>query len=114
MDWGLAYTAFLPDIPAVFGIQTNRKLDQILKLMSNISDEIAAVAANLASVQTTLNNIVSGISALDALITQLETTAGDSLTPATQAALDAVSNASTALVAQANAVSTEPPTPPAK
>jgi division protein CdvB (Snf7/Vps24/ESCRT-III family) len=85
---------------------------QELDVMSKITDWAAKEQTDLAAIAATLNGIVAGITALDTLITQLEATVV-SPTPEEQAALDAVTAASDALVVQAAAISTAPPAGPA-
>lgn len=72
--------------------------------MSAVSDEIAAI-------QGSLNSIATGITSLDSQIQAFEAQAGDTLTPATQAALDAIKAQSATLATQANAAVTPPASP---
>lgn len=74
----------------------------------------AAEGVILTSLATALNNIGTGVSALDTLITNLQAqlAAGAPLTQAQQDALNAVITASQGLVTQANAISTTPPGTP--
>ena len=71
----------------------------------------AAEAAVLTSLTTALNNIATGIAALDALITQLQNSPG-TISASDQALLDSISAQSAALVTQANAISTAAPGTP--
>lgn len=80
--------------------------------MSAISDFSAAQTESLNAISASLDGIVTGIAALDKLITALQNSPG-SLSTADQAALDAIQNSSKALVGKAAAVSTAPPTAPA-
>jgi hypothetical protein len=76
--------------------------------MSKVSDELTAVAGNLTSIATGVANLDSQIQAFG--------NPGDSLTPATQAQLDAIQSQSAALAQTANsaaAAPTVPVTPPA-
>ena len=82
------------------------------KLMSQITDWAAQEEADLSAISTTLDNVVSGIAALDALITAFQNSPG-TLTPQDQAALDAIQASAHALVTKASAISTAPPVPPA-
>lgn len=68
----------------------------------------AAEAAVLTSLATALNNIATGITALDALITQLQNSPS-TISTGDQALLDQISAQSAALVTQANAISTAAP-----
>ena len=80
-------------------------------IMSAITDWAAQEQADLAAISTTLDNIVTGIAALDKLITDFQNSPG-TLSAADQAALDAIKAASGALVSKAQAISVTPPTPP--
>ncbi len=81
--------------------------------MSQITDFAAMEQAALAATSASLDGIVAGVLALDAMIVAFQNTPAV-LTPADQAALDAITSVSSALVAKAAAVSTTPPssTPP--
>lgn len=68
----------------------------------------AAEQADLTTISTTLDGIVTGVAALDALITQFQNSPG-TLSADDQAALDAIQAASQALVAKVQAISTAPP-----
>ena len=81
------------------------------KIMSAITDWAASEQADLTSISTTLDTVVSGIAALDTLITNLQNSPG-TLSASDQAALDAIKAASTALVAKSGAISVTPPAPP--
>jgi hypothetical protein len=70
-----------------------------------------AETATLNSLVTALNNIATGIAALDALITQLQNSAG-TINPADQATLDAIQAQSQALVTQVKAINTTAPGAP--
>jgi hypothetical protein len=78
------------------------------QIMSQITDWAAQEQADLASISTTLDGIVTGIAALDALITSLQTSPG-TLSAADQAALDSIQAASKALVAKSGAIVVTPP-----
>ena len=95
--------------------QVNNKVDQVeeqeLKIMSQITDWAAAEQADLSTIQATLNGIVTGITALDTLITNLQATA-TTLSPDDLAALTAVKTASDLLVTQSQAISTTAPGAP--
>ena len=88
-------------------IETERKVNQ---LMSQVTDWAAKEQADLTAISTTLDGIVTGIAALDTLITNLQSGA-TGLSAADQAALDGIKAASDALVAKAQAISVAPPTP---
>jgi hypothetical protein len=77
-------------------------------IMSKITDWAAAEQADLTTISNTLNGIVTGIAALDALITAFNNSPG-TLSPSDQAALDGIKAASAALVTQSAAISTAPP-----
>ena len=79
--------------------------------MSAITDWAAAEQADLTSISSTLNAIVTGVTALDTLIENFQNSPG-SLSATDQAALDAITAASAALVTQAAAISTAPPSTP--
>ena len=79
--------------------------------MSKITDWAAAEQADLAQISTTLDGIVTGVAALDTLITNFQNSPG-TLAPADQAALDAIQAASKALVTKAAAISVAPPSAP--
>jgi len=82
--------------------------------MGTSSDAIikaaAAAEANFAATKTALAGIQTGVTALDAKIKDLAAKlGGGALTPAQQAALDALVNDSAALTAQAGAIDTTIP-----
>lgn len=79
-------------------------------IMSKITDWAADEQVNLTAIQTALTNVVTGIAALDALITTFQNSPG-TLAPDDQAALTAIQTASAALVAQSQAISVAPPVP---
>lgn len=79
-----------------------------IELLMSISDQLAQEDANLTAIGTKLDSIATGIAALDALIQAFQNSPG-TLSPADQAALDAIVNKSTALKAQADAISTAAP-----
>ncbi len=81
------------------------------ELMSKITDWAAQEQADLSAISNTLDTVVTGITALDALITAFQNSPG-TLSPEDQAALDGIQTASKALVAKASAISVEPPKPP--
>lgn len=89
--------------------QQNIQKEQLL--MSQITDWAAQEQADLTTISNTLDTIVTGIAALDALITQFQNSPG-TLSATDQAALDAIQAASHALVAKSAAISVAPPTPP--
>lgn len=87
--------------------------NDIIKLMSKISDFATAVQANFDKVSTDLDSISTDIKALNDLITQLQNSPG-TITPADQALLDQVQAAAAALQTKADAAVPAPlPTPPA-
>lgn len=88
--------------------EINNKLD---KIMSQISDFAAAVQTSFDKVNTDLDNITTGIAALDTLITNFQNSPG-TLSAIDQAALDAIQKASQALVTKADAINVVAPTPP--
>lgn len=81
-------------------------------IMSAITDWAAQEQADLTDIKDTLTGVVSGIAALDKLITDFQNSPG-TLSPADQAALDGIKAASGALVTQAHAINVTPPPPPA-
>ncbi len=93
------------------------KLDQLIKgasqQMSKITDLAAQEQSDFAKISTSLDGIITGITALDKLITDLRTN-GSTLSADDLAALDAIRKASGDLVAKAAAISTDAPpvTPP--
>jgi len=74
--------------------------------MSQITDYATAEEADLTAIGTTLGAVVSGISALDTIIQNLQ---GGGLSANDAAALATVKAQSTALVTQASAINTTPP-----
>ena len=76
--------------------------------MSQVTDWAAREQADLTAISTTLDGIVSGVAALDELIKKFQGSAG-TLSAEDQAALDAISVSSAALVSKAAAISTAPP-----
>jgi hypothetical protein len=80
------------------------------KNMSQITDWAAAEEADLTNIKTTLNSIVAGVAALDALIQALPV--APVLTQADLDALTAVKTASDDLVTQAQAINVGPPAAP--
>ena len=85
-------------------VETQKQTNKILeKYMSALSDQLAGVQTNLAS-------IAAGITALDDLIQKLQNSPG-TLGPADQAALDAISTQSAALATAANSLPVPPGTP---
>ena len=81
------------------------------RIMSQITDWAAQEQADLTAISTTLDGIVAGIAALDALITQFQSSPG-TLSASDQAALDGIKAASAALVTKAGAISVAPPAAP--
>ena len=79
--------------------------------MSEITYWATAEQADLSTIQATLNGIVTGITTLDTLITNLQATA-TTLSPDDLAALAAVKTASDLLVTQSQAISTTAPGAP--
>jgi hypothetical protein len=79
-------------------------------LMSQITDWAASEGANLQTISTTLDGVVTGIAALNKLITDFQNSPG-TLSPSDQAALDAIQSQSAALVTQAGAISVSAPVP---
>lgn len=82
--------------------------------MSQITDWATQEQADLTAISATLDAIVTGVQALDTLITNFQANVGV-LSTADQDALDQVKAASDALVTKAGAISTTAPgtTPPA-
>lgn len=80
-------------------------------IMSQVTDWAAAEQADLTAIATTLNGVVTGIAALNTLITNFNNSPG-TLSPSDQAALDQIKAASDALVTQSAAISTAPPAAP--
>ena len=92
---------------------TKRDLEEAVnRIMSQITDWAAQEDADLTAISSTLNAIVTGIAALDAEITALQSQPGV-LSPADQAALDSIQAKVAALKTQSAAISTTPPAPPA-
>jgi broad specificity polyphosphatase/5'/3'-nucleotidase SurE len=90
-----------------------QRIEERLKHMaSQIQDWAAQEQADLTAISNTLDTIVSGVAALDKLITDFQNSPG-TLSAADQAALDAIKAASGALVTKAAAISVTPPAPPA-
>lgn len=79
--------------------------------MSKVTDWAAQEQADLTAISSTLDTVVTGIAALDKLITDFQNSPG-TLSAADQAALDAIKAASGALVTKASAISVTPPVPP--
>lgn len=80
--------------------------------MSAISDFAVKQTAFNADISTQLDNISTGITALNALITTLQNSSG-TVTPADQATIDSLVTAGTALQAKADAVAAmDPPKVP--
>jgi hypothetical protein len=103
----------LMDGRAAFGQLATLLADNIAKeqiLMSQITDWAATEGANLAAVSKTLDNLVTGIAALDALIANFQNSPG-TLSAADQAALDGIQAASGALVTKAAAIVVAAPVP---
>ena len=80
------------------------------RIMSAITDWAATEQADLDGISATLDGIVTGVSALDALITSLQNSPG-TLSASDQTALDAIQAASKAVVAKAAGIVTAPPAP---
>jgi hypothetical protein len=97
-----------PDPQAVTK-QDLQKMEE--RIMSQITDWAATEQASLDAISSTLDGIVTGIAALDALITQLQNSPG-TLSAADQAALDAIQASSQALVAKSGAIAVTPPVTP--
>jgi len=76
--------------------------------MSAVTDFAALEQADLDAISAKVDAIITGISALDALITSLQNSPG-TLSASDQAALDAIQASSKALVQKANAVVTAAP-----
>ena len=79
--------------------------------MSQITDWAAKEQADLDTISVTLDGVVAGIAALDALITVFQNSPG-TLSAADQAALDGIQAASKALVTKSAGISVNPPAPP--
>lgn len=86
----------------------NRIVEAETKIMSAITDWAAQEQADLSTISTTLDGIVTGIKALDDAIVALQNSR-DAITPADQAALDSIQALSKGLVAKAAGISTTPP-----
>lgn len=82
------------------------------RIMSKVTDWAAQEQADLTAISNTLDTVVTGIAALDKLITDFQNSPG-TLSAADQAALDAIKAASGALVTKASAISVTPPAAPA-
>ncbi len=86
---------------------TKRDLDEMEKhIMSAITDWAETEEADLTAISTTLDGIVAGVAALDALIVSLK---GAGLSPTDAAKLAEVKSASAVLVIKSGAISTTPP-----
>jgi len=93
----------------VLVLEAIERLSQKLETkMSQITDFAAQQQVDLTSIATTLNNIVTGIAALDVLISNFQNSPG-TLSTADQAALDGVQASVKGLVTQAAAISVTPP-----
>ena len=79
--------------------------------MSKITDQAAAEKADLDAISAKLDAVTAGIAALDKLITDFQNSPG-TLSPADQAAVDAIQKAVADLRTKAEAVDTTPPAPP--
>lgn len=80
------------------------------ELMSKVTDFAAKEEADLTAIDTKIDTVIKGVADLDKLITDLEATLpADSLTPESQAALDALTARRTALVAKIAAIDTTAP-----
>jgi hypothetical protein len=83
--------------------------------MSTTPDAIqtfaAAETATLNSLVTALNNLTTGVAALDAMIVAFQNSP-ETLSPADQASLDAITALSASVAAQAAAINTTPPGQP--
>ena len=79
--------------------------------MSKITDQMDAEQVDADAIKASLTGIAAGIAELDRLITEFQSSPG-SLSPADQAAVDAIQATIKALRAQAEGISTTPPTPP--
>lgn len=91
------------------GLATKQDLKETeTKIMSKITDWADQEQADLSSISSTLDTIVAGIAALDALITALQNSQG-TLSASDQAALDAIQASSHALVSKSGAISVTPP-----
>jgi hypothetical protein len=82
------------------------------RLMSKITDQMDAEQVDADAIKASLTGIATGIAALDKLITDFQNSPG-TLSTADQAAVDAIQATIKALRAQAEGISTTPPTPPA-
>ena len=100
------------------------KLDEILTLlrelkgkeetnMSQLTDWAAQEQADLTAISNTLDQVVTGVAALDVMITTFQNSPG-TLSAADQAALDGIQAASKALVVKSAAISVAPPGPSAQ
>jgi len=80
--------------------------------MSQITDFAAAEGVKLDAIEASLKKIVDGVKALHDLIVQFQNSPG-TLSAADQAALDAIQAKSALVVADAAAIDTTVPAPPA-
>ena len=83
--------------------------------MGTVASQLASVQSALTNVGNQLNNIASGVTALDTLIQSLEAAssgASSTLSAADRATLTQIITQSSALNQQALAVNTSAPTPP--
>jgi hypothetical protein len=78
--------------------------------MSQITDWATKEQASLTSISSTLDGIVTGVTALDELITRFQNSPG-TLSVEDQTALDAIQAASQALVTKSAAIVVTPPSP---
>lgn len=76
--------------------------------MPGVQDFSNSEQQKLASISGALDTVVTGIAALDQMITDFQNSPG-TLSPEDQAALDAIESASNDLLAKAQSISTAPP-----
>jgi len=82
------------------------------KIMSAITDWAAKEQVSLDAISSTLDGILVGIAALDALIIAFQNSPG-TLNAVDQAALDAIQTSSASLLTKSQGIVLTPPTPPA-
>lgn len=90
--------------------QNEQLAQKIHILMSAVTDFAATVQKNFDALSADIDSIQAGITNLDTLIQGFQNSPG-TLSAADQAALDAISANSAALVTKANAINVTPPVP---
>ena len=94
----------------IHGDKINQILSNQENLMSQVTNWAAQEEADLTTISTTLDGIVSGVAALDVLIANFQNSPG-TLSPADQASLDAIQASVKLLVTKTAAIVVAPPVP---